>query len=144
MTTRPIRRRLAALVALVCVVGVVGGASAPPASASHLTYYSGTLTENYHNFGACFYSIGSACSGWNYWTGNGASWAQTNGSNWVGLDDSTSLRGDEVFGSFREHWVLASSVGFAGRYIRGSLTIWTATVTSVNAASTCMDPQDCS
>lgn len=60
-------RRCAGVVAAVLAALALAGFTTEVASATHVTFYSGTMTQNYHNFGRCYYSIASECSGWNYW-----------------------------------------------------------------------------
>lgn len=86
------------------------------------------MTFNYHNFGRCYYTIGSECSGWNYWERNYGSVYSTNGENFFGLENNSVIRGyaDPAGGL---HTVFASYVGLGGQYIKGSVSLWTASVT---------------
>lgn len=91
----PRLRRLAIKVLLVVALSAVGaGVTASEARADAPLFYSGTLTENYHNFGACFYTIASACSGWNYWQWSGGKISTTNGSDLIALDSGSAIRGN--------------------------------------------------
>lgn len=139
-------RRWVAFLVVSSAAFVLAGLAVEGASAD-LTiddYFTGTLTENYHNFGSCHYSIASDCSGNNYWVWSQAFLASTNGSNLVAVENDSTIRGDFM------NWsgviglrVYASAKGMGGWYIRGSVTLWTATLTDVDVASVCVET-DCS
>lgn len=122
----------------ILLAGCIAGGSASNASADAYIdwYYTGTLTENYHNFGACYYSIGSACTGWNYWFWSRApaNVNDTNGNNLAALETSSAIRGD-FFGPNDYGEIRASDAGWSGWYLKASVTLWTSSYLNTAASS---------
>lgn len=133
------RRR--SLLALTVIVLVCGFSSSQAAAVSYV-YYSGTLTENYHNFGRCYYSIGSDCSTRDWWWSTGAYVSAADGSTLVALDNGPTIRGDFAFPG-NAVWVSDHEVDMYGQNLRGSVTIWSATYSSLQWASVCKGSIDC-
>jgi hypothetical protein len=97
-----------------------------PQSASADTvvqYYSGTLTENYHNFGRCYYTIASECSGFNYWQWNQANISSANGAVLIAFDRGGEIRGTFGYAGWNVRYWDHDAL-WDGMYIRGSVTLW--------------------
>jgi hypothetical protein len=128
------------LVAALAAVFTAG--TAPRASAAWHYYYSGTLTHDNHNFGRCFYSIGSDCTGfmiWQLW--NEAVMADMDdGDSLLAFDNNQSIRGIFMWApGFR--WVVTpGQVEWqTHQNLRASVTLWTNTWVNFSYARTCVE-----
>jgi hypothetical protein len=131
-------RALCKLAVLACVASGIAGYAVKPASAAIVVrYYSGTMTENYHNFGRCFYSIASECTGWNYHVLNRENmyWS-SGGDNFIGFDNGSSIRGF-TFWLPGDIEIYPYQVGWDGGYLRASVALWTTTWADFNYADGC-------
>lgn len=122
---------------LVVLAAVIVAAFAFVAPASATVYFSGNLTENYHNFGRCFYDIGSECSGWNYWVKTTVDADYTDGSYLIAFENDSTIRGD-IWSVTSAVWLYAMHKGMGGWYIKGSISIWTASLLDVGYADVCI------
>jgi hypothetical protein len=131
-------RLIALLIVLVTAVALSSWQATPSRAATITTYYSGTLTENYHNFGACWSSIAYACTGWNYWIWNQMNVAQTNGTNIFCFDNNGQFCYGDVFGGTGSWWNTCN-VGGSGMcvYNRANVGLYSASVTNFNFARAC-------
>jgi hypothetical protein len=108
-----------------------------PNCSNYALLYPWTSTYN-----GCWYSSGEVCSGWAYWSLNGAAktcypgcdaWRQTSGQILYGFENSERIRGNFTWvpGTWFIH---PSDVGMGG-YLRAQVKHWQGSPSQINAAA---------
>jgi hypothetical protein len=136
----PLSRPPRKLTALALAATALAVPQAASADATIRDYYSGTLTENYHNFGRCWFSIASECSGWNYYVWNYMEIESTDGTNLLSFDGGGEMAGKIIYAPYPHYeslYTCCDVVDWRGRYLRGGVSLEMATVTDFREAQTC-------